>query len=216
MLNGFRQKHLRSSWRGRKLLAITSLAITFVIAPQVLQSQTPGPGPAYLTICNEGNTDLYIARVTNAVTGGFISDDWVAEGWVIVEPEGWNSHCKNLARIEEGFIFDTWGLDGTYYFTFMINGKNGKGPIRYPVDFGFWGSSYYEEVDREFCVDITKNFELFASDASSFEDLDDCPSGYVMVPFSIAVFVPYYGTKNYDLTIDADRSAEVELIRPPK
>lgn len=214
MLNGFWQKRMRSSWRGRKLLAITGLAITFVIAPQVLQGQSHGP--AYLTICNEGNTDLYIARVTNAVTGGLFSDDWVAEGWAIIEPEDfWSSNCQNLARKEERLIGESWGLDGTYYFTFMINGKNGKGPIRYPVETGLFGSSYYEEVDREFCVDLTKNFVLEGSDRSSFEDLDNCPYGYVMVPFSIGVFVPYYGTKEYDLTIDADRSAKVERIRPP-
>ncbi len=190
-------------WRGRVLL-LTSIGIVLLFPPQVVHAVWGNRGNAYITICNSGNTTLNVARVTSAGFWGYTTKDYyAAEGWWQVEPD----ECERFERSLGG----PWGnnfLPGHYYFAFIITGKNGQGIIKGKLDTGPRG---FKKTNKRFCVDITQGFAR----QGWFSSLDDCPSGWVLVPFSIGISVPWSGGK-YKLTINADRSSEVELLTPPK
>ena len=194
-------------WRGRVLL-LTSIGIVLLFPPQVVHAvslRKDQRGDAHITICNSGNTTLNVARVTNAGFWGYTNKAyWVAEGWRQVEPD----ECESFERSIGGSWGDNY-LPGYYYFAFIITGKNGQGTIKSKLD---PGPSDFENTNQKFCVDITQGFARQVKDSSL---LDDCPSGWVLVPFSIGISVPWSGGK-YKLTINADRSSEVELLTPPK
>ncbi len=142
--------------------------------------------------------------MTNAGFWGYTNKAyWVAEGWRQVEPDG----CESFERSIGGSWGDNY-LPGYYYFAFIITGKNGQGTIKSKLD---PGRSIFKNTNQRFCVDITQGFARQGKVSS----LDDCPSGWVLVPFSIGISVPWSGGK-YTLTINADRSSEVELLTPVK
>ena len=190
-------------WRGRVLL-LTSIGIALLFPSQVVHAVWRNRGPAHITICNSGNTTLNVARVTNAGFWGYTNKAyWVAEGWRQVEPDG----CESFERSIGGSWGDNY-LPGYYYFAFIITGKNGQGIPRIKLD---PAPSVFKNTNQRFCVDITQGFARQGKVSS----LDDCPSGWVLVPFSIGISVPWSGGR-YELTINADRSSEVELLTPPK
>ena len=193
-------------WRGRVLL-LTSIGIVLLFPPQVVHAVSFSKdqrGDAHITICNSGNTTLNVARVTNAGYMGYTSNtDYIAEGWRQVEPGG----CDSFDRSIGGQWSRKKYLPGYYYFAFIITGKNGQGTIKGKLD---TGSKPFKNTNQKFCVDITQSFVRHGRKSS----LDDCPSGWVLVPFSIVIDVPWTGG-SYKLTINADRSSEVELLTPP-
>ncbi len=193
-------------WRGRVLL-LTSIGITLLFPPQVVHAvslRKDQRGDAHITICNSGNTTLNVARVTSAGFWGYTTKDYyIAEGWWQVKPD----ECERFDRSLGGLRGDNF-LPGHYYFAFIITGKNGQGTIKSKLD---PGSRVFMNTNQKFCVDITQGFVRQVKVSS----LDDCPSGWVLVPFSVVLGMTWSGGR-YKLTIDADRSSEVELLTPPK
>ncbi len=194
-------------WRGRVLL-LTSIGIVLLFPPQVVHAvslRKDRRGAVYITICNSGNTTLDVARVTNAGFYGYTNKQvrWIAEGWRQVEPGDCERFERSLGK-PSGHLY----LPGYYYFAFIITGKNGQGTIKGKLD---PGPSAFKNTNRRFCVKTAQRFKRVG--LRSF--LDNCPSGWVSVPFSIGIDAAWAGG-SYELTINADRSSEVELLTPPK
>lgn len=197
----------------RRIILPAVFGIALLFPPQLLHAQTRKGNQ--ITICNSGNTRLSIARVTNACSFGYSftwNVRWFAEGWYYVEP----GECESLLRSESG-LFGAVDCSGYYYFAFRITGKNGKGMMRYKADpgTGFFGFKKplhgMENVDESFCVKTADGFGREGKRSS----MDDCPNGWELVPFSIGMSVPWEG-RRFKLTLNADRSSNVELFTPPR
>ncbi len=190
-------------WCGRVLL-LTSIGIALLFPPQVVHAVWGNRGNTYITICNSGNTTLNVARVTNAGYWGYTTKAyWDAEGWWQVDPD----ECESFEKSIGGYRGDNF-LPGHYYFAFIITGKNGQGIIKGKLDTSPYA---FYNTDKSFCVENTQGFARTGMKSS----LGDCPSGWILVPFSIGVNVPWSGGR-YKLTINADRLSKVELLTPPK
>ncbi len=215
------QTHTLPSWRICVLL-FTSIATTFLLPPNVLLAQKV---VVQEDMCNSGNTTLVVARVTNA---GLRADNWYSEGWFRLEPTQCGSMTREETALFSGFP-DAWGFHGYYYFAFFITGRNGTGFVKYKT--GRWSNSGINSVDRRFCVDLNAgergSDETYGHPSRGFErvsraeDLDNCPDGWVLAPFSIRVDgYPGYPARDmiFELNLKADSLAEVELLtsmKPP-
>ncbi len=189
----------------RTLLRSTGIGIALLLASQVLHAQ--GGYYNHIRICNSGNTRLLVARVTSAGGSGgwFAGNDWFSEGWYAVDPDD----CELLQRDHDS---NGWGY---YYFGFRITGRNGTGTIKYSVETGFLKQKVWDNTDKSFCVDNKEPFSIKAQRSSSFEDLDNCPPGWILMPFSLGVDIAYSGNHEFPLTLSPDSSSLVQLVTSP-
>ena len=176
------------------------IGVALLLASQVLHAQNTA---VTISICNTGNTTLSVARATEAGFWTYRDPAWLVDGWVEIPAGGFLNNCRNL---------DSKGWAGTYHFAFMLTGRNGKGLVRY--DSQNRGRTGFQNSNGRFCVDPTQAFWMEAINREGIEDLDNCPSGRVLVPFSTSIYTTPGGS--YTLEINADRSSEVALLTPPK
>lgn len=176
--------------------AVGLIYIALLSVPQIAYAAV-----TTIEICNSGNTELSIARLTDA---GNSNGHFELRGWYKVKPGGFFSSCIYLNRR---------GFDGYYYFVFKIKGKNGTGLItpRVRCDAGqkWICNNSFVNTKRKFCIGIHHTKLTGTGPRSMFEDLDKCPSGWVLARFPIGLRA--WGGTNYKLTVDADSSLEVEL-----
>lgn len=148
----------------------------------------PASAWAKVDVCNIGDTDLYVAKVAPEEGGR-----WVAEGWYLIHPQA----CERLVE----------GFEGNAYFGFAVQNRGGRFGM---VNFSSDGP---QPRPNEFCVHPAGRFRRVVEGPgpSALRRLQQCPSGYVRVPFT---GFAYSGVKTtYDEDLERTRRWRSTTLR---